>query len=209
MTNETWLALTVALVILGLSPGPAWAAVITSALGRGFGSAFAMALGVALGDVVFLLLAVFGLAVAAQTLGEFFLFVKLAGAAYLIWLGLNLWRNPPAAPEARERRPDTSQTTKRAFGPFLAGFSLTLGNPKVIAFYLGFLPAFVDLARLSVIDTALLSATAFAVIAGLLTGYAALAARSRRLFQQSGWRRILGRVLGTTLIGTGIVVATR
>lgn len=204
MTLETWLALVAALTILGLSPGPAWAAVISSALTRGFGPAFAMCLGVALGDVVYLLLAVFGLAVVAQAMGELFFIVKLAGAAYLIWLGINLWRKPPGVAEIA-----ASRQTRKSIGPFLAGFSLTLGNPKVIAFYLGFLPAFVDLARISTGETALLSATAFTVIGGLLAFYAAIAAKSRDLFRREAFRMTLGRIMGTTLIGTGIVVASR
>ena len=206
MTIESWIAYVIALSLLGLSPGPAWAAVITTGIARGFPRAGAMALGIALGDVVFLLFAVFGLAVLAQALGNLFIIVKLLGAAYLIWLGISLWRNPPkvdlaAAPQGGR------------LGPFLGGFALTLGNPKVIAFYLGFLPAFMDLQALTGGQLLLVAATTFVVIAGFLAGYAALAARSRRFFaegkQGAFARRLLGRVLGTTLIGTGVAVATR
>ncbi len=202
MSTESWIALVLALAVLGLSPGPAWAAVITTSLGRGFRAALAMSAGVALGDVVFLLLAVFGLALLAKALGTLFLAVKIAGAAYLIWLGIKLWRTPP--PADLEAAPQ-----KSSFGPFLGGFALTLGNPKVIAFYLGFLPAFVDLAALTRTDVALVSLTTFGVIAAILAGYAAAAASSRRLLRNDRVRRLVGRVAGTTLIGTGVVVATR
>ncbi len=202
MTVESWIALVLALAILGVSPGPAWAAVITTSLGRGFRSALAMAAGVALGDVVFLLLAVSGLALLAKALGTLFVAVKFAGAAYLIWLGIKLWRTPPSAePEAL---PEKSST-----GPFLGGFALTLGNPKVIAFYLGFLPAFLDLATLTRLDVLLVSLTTFVVIAAILTGYAALAASSRRLLRNQRIRRGFGRAAGATLIGTGVIVAAR
>lgn len=202
MSIEIWIAFVFALILLGLSPGPAWASVVTTSLARGFRPAAAMAVGVALADVFFVLLAVFGLVLLAKALGTFFLIVKFAGAAYLIWLGIKLWRHPPAAP-------DGAPTPNGRLGPFLAGFALTLGNPKAIAFYLGFLPAFIDLTAVDGWDVGLIAATAFVVIAAMLSGYAGLAARSRRLFRHEAIRRRMGRVLGTALIGTGAVVATR
>ena len=202
MTAESWIALVVALGLLGLSPGPAWASIVTTSMARGFAAAAAMSLGVALADVFFLLLAVFGLVLLANALGTLFFAVKLAGAGYLIWLGVKLWRSPPAAPDA-------GADPKRSLGPFLAGFALTLGNPKAIAFYLAFLPAFIDLTAVEGWELGLIAMTTFTVIAGMLCGYAAMAARLRRLFREERRRRKLGRVLGSTLIGTGVVVATR
>jgi len=207
MGMESWIALVLALTLLGLSPGPAWAAVVTTSVARGFAPAAAMSLGVALGDVFFLLLAVFGLVLLAKALGALFLVVKFAGAAYLIWLGVRLWRRPPAAPEDTPRG-DTPKGA-RSLGPGLTGFALTLGNPKAIAFYLGFLPAFIDLTTVTGWEVGVLAVTTFTVIAAMLCGYAALAARSRRLFHEDAVRRRLGRVLGSALIGTGVVVATR
>lgn len=138
MSFESWIALVFALIVLGLSPGPAFASVVTTSIARGFLPAAAMSVGVALADVFFLLLAVFGLALLANALGALFIAVKIVGAGYLIWLGLKLWRCPPTAPTDRP-------PSNRSLGPFLAGFALTLGNPKAIAFYLAFLPAFIDL----------------------------------------------------------------
>ncbi len=202
MSLESWIALVFALTLLGLSPGPAWAAVVTTSLARGLVPAAAMSVGVACADVFFLLLAVFGLALLANALGTLFFAVKIAGAGYLIWLGVRLWRCPPAIAE-------NSTAAPRPLGPFLAGFALTLGNPKAIAFYLAFLPAFIDLTAMTGGDLALIAATTFAVIAGMLGGYAALAARFGRLLRRERYRRRMGRVLGTALIGTGAVVATR
>jgi threonine/homoserine/homoserine lactone efflux protein len=188
MSLESWIALVFALTVLGLSPGPAWAAVVTTSLARGFGPA--------------LLLAVFGLVLLANALGTLFFAVKFAGAGYLIWLGIKLWRCPPAIPEG-------TAAAKRPLGSFLAGFALTLGNPKAIAFYLAFLPAFIDLTAMTGWDVGLIAITTFAVIISMLCGYAAVAARFRRLLRAEKYRRRLGRVLGSALIGTGVVVATR
>ena len=235
MTVESWIALVLALGLLGLSPGPAWAAVVATSLGRGFRPAAAMAVGIAAGDVLFLLLAVSGLALLAEALGSLFVLVKLAGAGYLVWLGVRLWRRPPgapvvpepgaavtAAPCAPSGAPDGAHGVDPAhgaagrhrvlgpvLGPALGGFALTLGNPKVIAFYLGFLPAFIDLPALTAGDVGLVAATTFAIIAGMLAGYAGAAAASRRVLRRDRVRRAAGRVVGTTLVGTGIVVATR
>lgn len=202
MTVESWIALVVALVVLGLTPGPAWAAVVATAAARGVAPAVAMALGIALGDVAFVLAAVFGLAALVELVGGLFLAVKWAGAAYLIWLGIRLWRSPGAAVPA-------AAVPARRRSAFVAGFVLTLGNPKVIAFYLGFLPAFLDLRVLDGGAVALLAATAFTVIAGFLSAYALAAAASRRLMSGERSARWLGRAAGTTLVGTGIAVATR
>jgi len=202
MSIESWIALVLALTVLGLSPGPAWAAVVTTSIARGFAQAAAMSVGVACADVFFLLLAVFGLVLLANALGTLFLAVKFAGAGYLIWLGIKLWRCPPAAPEG-------TPAPNRSTGPFLAGFALTLGNPKAIAFYLAFLPAFIDLTAIKGWEVGLIAATTFTVIAAMLCGYAAVAAKFRRLLRAEKYRRRMGRVLGSTLIGTGVVVATR
>jgi threonine/homoserine/homoserine lactone efflux protein len=202
MSVESWIALVLALTVLGLSPGPAFASVVTTSLARGFVAAAAMSVGVALADAVFLLLTVFGLALLANALGTLFIAVKFAGAGYLIWLGIKLWRCPPTAL-------DDTPTPKRSLGPFLAGFALTLGNPKAIAFYLAFLPAFIDLTAVTGWDVCLMVITTFTVIGGMLTGYAAVAARFRHLFRGDSFRRRMGRVLGSTLIGAGVVVATR
>jgi threonine/homoserine/homoserine lactone efflux protein len=206
MTLEAWLAFVLALTLLGLSPGPAFAAVVVTAMSRGLPAAFAMAVGVGLGDVVFLIFAIFGLAAFAALLGELFALVKLAGAAYLIYLGLRLWRRPPDFSLPAEI---PGPHKGRFGGPFLGGFALTLGNPKAIGFYLGFLPAFMDLTALSAGDVGLAAATAFTVIAGMLAVQAAMAARARRFFARPRPRRIFGRLLGTALVASGIAVASR
>lgn len=217
MTFESWIAFVVALTLLGLSPGPALAAVVVTAMSRGWPAACAMAVGVGLGDVVFLLFAIFGLAAVAALMGEFFTLVKLAGAAYLIYLGIRLWRKPPdltlppTASEADSKTsPETgSQTGRRRLGPLLGGFALTLGNPKAIAFYLGFLPAFMDLGALSAGDVGLAAATSFTIIGGMLAVQAAMAARARRFFARERARRLFGRLLGSALVACGVAVASR
>ena len=202
MNIESWLSLVIALFALGVSPGPAWAAVVTTSLSKGFKPATFMAIGIALADIVFLLFAILGLTVIATTLGTLFLYVKYASAICLIWIGINMWRNPPA-PEPLKS--DVEQN----LGSFLVGFALTLGNPKAIGFYLVLLPAFLDLQVLTSRDIGIVAATTFTVIFSFLCGYAALAAKSRKLLLNKRNQRRMGRGAGVILIGTGVAVASR
>ena len=86
---------------------------------------------------------------------------------------------------------------------------MTLGNAKVIAFYIGFLPVFIDLDAMTMRDTVLLAATTFGVVATALSSCAAVAARSRRLLRSKANRRRMGRVVGSALMGTGVIVAAK
>ena len=75
----------------------------------------------------------------AQALGSLFVIVKFAGAAYLIWLGIRLWQSAPLTVDMEADAGDG-----KAWRSLLTGLAISLGNPKVIAFYLGFLPAFLE-----------------------------------------------------------------
>ena len=94
-------------------------------------------------------------------------------------------------------------------GSFVTGFTLTLGNPKAIGFYLVLLPAFLDLQLLTRWDIGIVTVTTFTIISSMLCGYAAIAARSRRLLLNKNNQKIMGRVMGTMLVGTGVAVASR
>lgn len=99
MTIESSIAFTIAMIILAASPGPGVFATVAQALAGGFRSTLEVIAGIVAGDLVFLLLAVFGLSALARTLGEFFIVIKIAGGCYLIWLGIKMWLAKPAPPE--------------------------------------------------------------------------------------------------------------
>ena len=96
---ETLLAFTLAMVLLAASPGPGFLMVVARALSGGFAAGLAAIAGLVLGDILFLVLAVLGLSTLAAVMGEFFLVVKLLGAAYLVWLGVKTWRSRPSLPD--------------------------------------------------------------------------------------------------------------
>ena len=204
MTPETLLAFAVAMILLSLTPGPGCFAVIARALSGGFRSGMAAVAGLVLGDILYLVLAVVGLSALAMVMGEFFLIVKVLGAAYLIWLGVRCWRAPLRPGEVAP-----SSDRRGLWRSFALGFFVTLGNAKVILFYVAFVPSFVELARLSAWDVVLLAAVVATALVVVLGGYALLAARAGRLFRSARAQRRLNRVSGGLLMGAGVAVVAR
>jgi threonine/homoserine/homoserine lactone efflux protein len=200
------LAFATALAIAVAIPGPGIFAVVSCAIARGFREALALIAGVIAGDLIYFYLAVVGLAALARSLGEFFVIVKLAGGAYLVWLGVKLWRQRVA--ETPELAP--ARDAARGFGRnFLGGFVVTISNPKTIGFYAGLLPTFIDLERLSAAEAVAMGGIVLVVVGVIPAAYAYVAARSRRFLARPAQVRLLNRTAGTVMIGTGLTVATR
>ncbi len=192
-----------AMFALALTPGPGVFATVATALASGFSRAAMVALGIVAGDLLFLMAAVFGLGALAEWMGGLFTIVKWLGAAYLIWLGIKLWRSEPSGPEA------SNQATASAKASFTNGLFITLGNPKVILFYLGFLPAFVDLSSLTATDVTVIAVVVSLVLGATMLGYAYAASSARRLFQTPRAKTVLNRASGGVMIATGTVLAAK
>ncbi len=211
MPLESLLAFTLAFFLLAATPGPGFLMVVARALTDGFKAGLAAIAGLVLGDLVFLLLAILGMSALAAVMGEFFLVVKILGAAYLIWLGVKTWRSRPnlpqmAAPEAtRKPMPPPMSHWRSA----LLGFLVTLGNPKVILFYGALVPTFVDVTTLTALDVAALSFVVAAMLFLVVGFYAWLAARTGRVVRSERALTWLNRATGGLLVGAGIAVATR
>ena len=138
-----------AIFIFMATPGPGVLAVISRALGSGFSHALFMSFGMVLGDIIFLLLTIFGLSIVAKIFYEVFIIIKILGGIYLIYLGIKIYIS-------KTSHFDTSVEKSSSYaGDFFAGLFITLSNPKVIAFYVGFLPTFVNLSNLTHKDTLL------------------------------------------------------
>lgn len=205
MTWESTLALAGTLFIIAMIPGPGVMAVTGCALGRGSKAALAMTAGVVTGDAIYLTAAVFGLAVLAQSMGDFFLIVRLAGAAYLVWMGIKLWRAPADIPVASVSGA-ADQGVWRNAG---AGLTVTLGNPKTMAFYLGLLPTFVELTAVNGMDYAVSMTITVVVVGGSVSFYAVAGGRLRYWMQAPHRVRVMNRTGGAIMIGTGAVLATK
>jgi threonine/homoserine/homoserine lactone efflux protein len=204
MDLASLLVFTGALVVAAASPGPGIAAIVARVLGRGMPGAIAFTAGVALGDVAWLTIAVLGLAVVAQTFHAVFLAIKYAGAAYLLYLAWRLWTAPVAA---RDVAPDA--TDVRRVRLLLAGLAVTMGNPKVMVFYLALLPNIVDLAAVTLWGWLELSAVVLAVLALVYGAYVVLAARTRRLFSSPRAMRMVNRGSGTVMASAALAIAAK
>lgn len=197
MTLLNLLTFGAAMFLLAASPGPGVFATLARALASGFTHAAVLVLGIVLGDIIFLLLAIYGLSSIAEFLGSFFTFVKYAGGLYLIWLGIGIWRSEANTKKVRGVREDSWKKN------FLSGLSITLANPKVIFFYLGFLPTFVDLTRLTNFDVLAISAVVVVVLGSVLLTYAFLATRASRLITSERNQTRLNHCAGSVMITAG------
>ena len=141
MTLAGLLVFAAAYALAVASPGPGIAAVVGQVLGRGIRAAPALVAGILIGDLIWFTCAALGLAALAQAYAGIFLAIKWVGVAYLAFLAWKMWTSPVDALQASADRKDISHVQL-----FISGLSLTLGNPKAIAFFMALLPAIVDLA---------------------------------------------------------------
>ena len=193
-----------ALLVAAASPGPGIAAIVARVLGRGMHGAVAFTAGVALGDVVWLTAAILGLAVVAQTFHGVFLVIKYAGVAYLLYLAWKLWTAPVQAHDAAADRSDIAPVRL-----FLAGLAVTLGNPKVMVFYLALLPSIIDLTHVTPAGWLALSAVALSVLAIVFGAYVVLAACTRRLFTSPRALRMVNRGTGAVMASAAVAIAAK
>jgi threonine/homoserine/homoserine lactone efflux protein len=192
------------LLVAAASPGPGIAALVAQVVGKGSHRAGAFAAGLILGDLVWLGVAILGLAAVAQTFHEVFLVIKCAGAGYLIYLAYRMW-TAPAVP-----RDVTGDARRDGFVRlFFAGLAVTLGNPKVVAFYLALLPNLIDLPRVGLFGYVELASVSVVILTLVFGAYVLAAVRARSLFRSARAMRLLNRAGGTMMAGAAVVVATK
>lgn len=191
------LALFGAMAILAAVPSVSVLAVTSRAASAGFLHGAVTAAGVVVGDVLFILLAIFGLSFLAEATGGHFAWIQLTGAVYLLWLGLRLCRSDGS------RSSPTTLTSSSLLSSFMTGLLITLGDQKAVLFYLGFLPAFVDLSTVSSLETAIVIAVTFCAVGGIKLIYAYLAHRAGS-FLGAGTGRTLNIVAGIVMIAASI-----
>lgn len=150
------------MLILAVSPGPGVAAVVGSSAKYGSKAALPMIFGIITGDIVFCLFAIFGLAFAADQFNTVFLFIKYLCGVYLIYKG--------AAVIYSAKNTSTPKPPKKIIGYF-SGFGLTISNPKVIVFYAGFLPAFIDMRHISIYDIIIIMFTISLILFSVMLSY--------------------------------------
>jgi threonine/homoserine/homoserine lactone efflux protein len=184
------------------TPDPGVATLVARVLGHGLGGVAPFIAGYFVGDMIWLTLAATGLAVVAKSFAGIFVVIKFAGAAYLLYLG---WRMATAPAVVGEAAPPAT----RGVRAFLGSLSLTLGNPKVMVFFLSIMPLVVDVRTLTALALVELGAVCGIVIFSPLALYALAANRARTLFRSTRAMRFVHRAAGGLMAGVAVAVATR
>lgn len=190
-----------ALLVLFLTPGPVWVGLIARSLSGGFHAAWPLALGVVVGDVLWSLLAIFGITWILSLYGGFLELLKWVAAVIFLVMGLLVIRSA-----GKSISTDNRLTRPGTLAGFLAGLAVILGNPKAILFYMGMLPGFFDLSALTIYDVICIAAmSALVPLVGNL-GMAAFIDRARRLISDPDALRRTNVIAGILLIGVGLVI---
>lgn len=204
MSFDLWIAFVCATAIMVAIPGPTVMLVVSYALSHGRRSGWATVPGVVLGDITCMSLSFIGLGAVLSASALVFQIVKWLGAAYLVYLGVQLWRAQPTANATAlaEAVAPRGSSRRKMLGHAWAVTSL---NPKGIVFFVAFVPQFL-VAAAPVAPQLLLLGVTFSTIATLNSiGYALLAGSVRAALREPKRLRIINRVGGSILIGAGIV----
>jgi len=203
MSGISIFSLAIALFVLAATPGPGVFAAISRSLASGFVPSLGVIGGIVTGDIIFLLSAILGMSVIARAMGNFFVVVKIIGGLYLIFLGIRIWLSGPGPVQ------EVKGKKRMKYGNYFSGLVITLSNPKVILFYCGFLPSFMDLSSLDRLDICMVAIIVAIVLSGVLIFYAYLANRARVFFSSAHSVKRLNRTAGGVMIATGVVIAAK
>ena len=191
-----------ALAVAAGSPGPSIAALTARVLTGGLGSVLPFLAAMWIGEAVWLTCAVLGLSALAEQASGLFLALKWLGIAYLLWLAWGMWHAPPANGTDLPRG-------RSGWGMFAAGTAVTLGNPKIMVFYVALLPSLVDLSAITAAGWGVLVLVMVAVLAVVDLVWAFAAARARRLLRSPRAMRIANRLSASAMGGAAAAMATR
>ncbi|MCX8571933.1 LysE family translocator [Aminobacter sp. MET-1] len=201
MSFESWAAFAAASAVLLVIPGPTILLVVSYALGQGWRTALPMAVGVALGDFTAMTLSMLGIGALLAASATVFTIVKWIGAAYLIYLGIKLFR----AGGTLDAKPRTDAAS--AVKMMAHAWIVTALNPKSITFFVAFLPQFLDRNGDFWTQMLIFELTFLTLAFANAFGYALVAARARSVVSNPRAIRIFNRTGGTLLVGAGIAAA--
>jgi len=200
MSASILLGFVLACFVIIIVPGPTVTVIIANSLRDGARAGLANVAGTQAGLVPMVLIVALGLNTVIEVMGEWFFWIKLAGAAYLVWLGFRLWRSDG-------QLGDPSRAKRPGSGYFWQGFIVIWSNPKALLFFGAFLPQFIDPAGNAFVQTLFLGGIFMVVGAVFDSLYAILAGRAGAMLTR-GRIRLVERLSGTLLIGGGLWMAT-
>ena len=203
MSIELWLAFVAASAVLLAIPGPTVLLVISYALGHGKRSATATVAGVALGDFTAMTASMLGLGALLATSATLFTVLKWVGAAYLIYLGVKLWRAPVASNEAPGEA--VSVAKERPLHIFLHTYIVTALNPKSIIFFVAFLPQFLNHAEPIAFQMVVFEVTFLVLATANAAAYGLMASMAGKTIRKPSVQRAVNRTGGSLMIGAGLL----
>ena len=204
MSFESALTFFIAIFIFGITPGPGVFAILARGMMFGARSCLPMSVGMIASDIIYLVLACLGLAAVAEHWGGLFTVIRYAGAAYLLYLGYKMFTSKPDLNAGAGDSKDQG-----AVAGFVQGFLISASNPKVILFYIAFLPTFMDLTVLTAEDIVLAAVLTFiALLAGLML-IAAFAAWASRLLRSEQSVKRLNKSSGGIMMAAGAYLAAK
>lgn len=199
MTIIDSISLFVIMVTLAIIPGTSVALVITRSATLGVANGIAVSLGIVLGDLIFILLAILGLSIVAETMGGFFLVIKYLAGAYLLWIGYTLLTSSTK----NTITVSTGNTTGNFITSFLAGFFLTLGDIKAIFFYVSLFPTFIDPSILKLTDVFIIMLVTIVTVGGVKIAYAISARKAVTMTKGLKLEKAAKKFAGSFMIGAG------
>lgn len=203
MTLASLLVFATTLFVAAGSPGPSIAALVARVLSRGARDVLPFLLAMWVGEAIWLSLAVAGLAAIAESFQPVFVAIKWIGVGYLLYLAWKMWFSEPAEPG--EAIPESRSALKM----FIAGLTVTLGNPKIMIFYVALLPSIIDLAGVTPVGWLELLGAMFLTLVVVHLSWVMLAARARQFLRSRRAVRIANRVSAGTMAGAAAAIAAR
>ena len=205
MSLEHWFAFIAASAILLAIPGPTILLVISYAISHGRKVAAATVAGVALGDFTAMTASMLGLGALLATSSTIFTALKWIGAAYLIYLGVKLWRAPVSGEASEEE--ETKPGNERPVRIFLHTYVVTALNPKSIIFFIAFLPQFIDASRPIAFQMFVFEATFLVLATANAAAYGMMASMARNSIRKPRVQRLVNRTGGSLMVGAGLLAA--
>jgi homoserine/homoserine lactone efflux protein len=199
MALSTWLAFLLASALIAVSPGPGAATSMSVGLRHGYRAALRAICGLQSALLIQLLVVLAGLGALLSASTVAFQFMKFLGAGYLVWLGIQKWRDAPQA--------IGGEAAAGPRGLFMQGLLVNLTNPKAIVFMAALMPQFVDPARSRWLQFIIIGATMCGVDILVMSGYALLATRLRRWLRDPRAMKAQNRFFGGIFIGAGVLLA--
>jgi len=191
------------LLIAAGSPGPSIAALIARVLTRGARDVFPFLAAMWLGEMVWLSFAVLGLAAIAESFHYIFVAIKWIGVAYLLFLAYKMWTAP--SDTSGSMMPESGSARRL----FFAGLTVTLGNPKIMMFYVALLPTIIDINAVTLSGWAELVAVMFAVLVIVDLAWVLFAAKARLLLRSNRAVKIANRTSAGLMAGAAAAIAAK